>query len=90
MSFKKAVFFGGAVLVLAACGDATSPTSPSALSDMNGAAAAAKASVSPTPTMPPTTAAPKVPVNAMTALCGNATIHLGLDGSIIITCDESQ
>lgn len=38
MGWKKAVFFGGAVLVLAACSD--SATSPSALRQSNGTAAA--------------------------------------------------
>ena len=34
MSWKRAVFLGGAVLVLAACDNATAPTSPSSLTKL--------------------------------------------------------
>lgn len=51
MGFKQALFLGGAVLVLAACSDAVSPSSP--LMSKGGASAAAKADTSKTTTRLP-------------------------------------
>jgi len=80
MSWKKAVFYGGAVLVLAACGDATSPNSPSALTKVNGVPASLvkKADATSDSTSTPTT----VP----TAVCSQIVIHAGLDGSLVEVC----
>jgi len=78
MSWKKAVFFGGAVLVLAACGDATSPNSPSALTKVNGVSASLVKKAASDSTSTPTT----VP----TSVCTGIVIHAGLDGSLIEVC----
>lgn len=50
MGFKQALFLGGAVLVLAACSDAVSPSSP--LMSKGGASAAAKADTTTTTRLP--------------------------------------
>lgn len=35
MTWKKALFFGGAILILTACSDATAPTEPATRSQFN-------------------------------------------------------
>lgn len=81
MSWKKAVFFGGAVLVSAACADVTTPTAPAELTKIDRASVSAtnKTTTLATPTLP------QAPVNAPLS-CGVAVIHVGLDGELIITC----
>jgi hypothetical protein len=88
MSWKKAVFFGGALLVLAACGDATGPTSPSALSRTGGNSAALTASPMPTTTTTTTTTLLQPSTNPI--LCSGIVIHVGLDGSIISDCGSLE
>lgn len=82
MSWKKALFYGGAVLVLAACGDATSPTSPSAVTKVNGVSASMTKKTTGTVSSDSTS----TPVNEPLS-CAAAVIHVGLDGSLIMTCE---
>lgn len=55
MGWKKALFLGGAVLLLAACSDATAPAPAVTRSGVPSAAAKAKGNVAPTtaPTVDP-------------------------------------
>ena len=78
MNWKKAVFYGGAVLVLAACGDATSPTSP-ALTKVSGVSAS---SVKKASAASDSTSTPTVP----TSVCNGMVIHAGLDGALVEVC----
>ena len=70
MSWKKAVFLGGAVLLLAACGE--SATAPNSLVRGGGPAAAAKANGAPTP---------KVGNPTLLDDCENAFVKWGRDTS---------
>jgi len=78
MSWKKAVFYGGAVLVLAACSDATAP---SALTKVNGVSASSKSTTTATSDSTTTVAPPTAPLS-----CGNAVIHVGADGEVSLIC----
>ena len=81
MSWKRAVFFGGAVLVLAACDNATAPKSPSGLTRLDGVSAAVKkASDAPEVTPDSTTSGVKTECN------GSIVVHTGLDGQLIAVC----
>ena len=85
MSWKKAVFYGGAVLVLAACDNATAPTSPSAMTKLDGVAAAAKQKAT-TETAPAPQANPLSLPTVPNTGCAAAVIHVGLDGELIMVC----
>lgn len=85
-SWKKAVFFGGAVLVLAACGDATSPSSP-ALNRIDGPAAWSTKKTSTTSTTSTTT--PSDSTNTITNTCSGVVIHVGLDGMTVPLCVQT-
>ena len=80
MSWKRAVFFGGAVLVLAACDNATAPTSPG-LTRLGGVSAASrKASDAPVVTPDSTTSGVKNDCN------GSVVIIVGLDEQMLPVC----
>jgi hypothetical protein len=85
MSWKKALFFGGAVLLLAACSDATAPTSLNRQRDISAAAKSSPTTPIPTtstPTTPTTTVL--VDTDPLLDLCVNSSgyvVHTGLDGS---------
>ena len=85
MSWKRAVFFGGAVLLLAACDNATAPTSPSGLTRLGGVSAAAKAkgSDASTPAVTPDSTTSGVQTD-----CGGggAVVTVGLDGQLLPVC----
>lgn len=81
-SWKKAVFFGGAVLVLAACSDATSPTSP-ALNRIDGPAASYTKKVGTTSTETTTSSDS---TNTIKNDCNGVIIHWGVDGMIVPVC----
>lgn len=76
MSWQRAVFFGGAVLVLSACGDATAP---STLHQAGGTLNAKKA---PTVTTTPT----DTTTGGKKDECTGVVIHVGVDGSLVPTC----
>lgn len=80
MSWKKAVFYGGAVLVLSACADTTAPSSPSELTKLDRAPVSASKK-----TQNAAPATPTLPVQAPTS-CAAAVIHVGFDGELIVTC----
>lgn len=73
MGWKKALFFGGAVLVLAACSD--SATSPSALRQSNGAASL---KLAPTGTVTTTSDTTSTPLPVI-GLCTGIVIRTGAD-----------
>jgi hypothetical protein len=78
MSWKKAVFYGGAVLVLSACADATAPTSPE-LKKIDHSSASAKQST--------TTLSPTAPSDTNKVLnCSGMLIHTGFDGALVLSC----
>lgn len=81
-SWKKAVFFGGAVLVLAACNDATSPTSP-ALNRIDGPAASFTKKAGTTSTESATSSDS---TNGIKTDCNGVIIHWGTDGTIVPVC----
>ena len=80
-SWKKAVFYGGAVLVLAACSDATSP-SP-ALNKIGGPAASYTKKAGTTATESSTSADS---TNGIKTECSGVTIHWGVDGTLVPVC----
>lgn len=82
MSWKKAVFFGGAVLVLSACADTTAPSSPSELTKLDRASVSASKK---TQDAAPATLTIPPPEQAPTS-CAAAVIHVGFDGELIVTC----
>lgn len=89
-SWTRAVFFGGAVLVLAACNDATSPTSPSSLNKI-GSPAAAWTYTPTTTTSEPTTTTTPPPSDSTNGIkndCTGVVIHtgFGLDGMTVPIC----
>lgn len=73
MGWKKALFFGGAVLVLAACSD--SATSPSALRQSDGAASL---KLTPTATTTTTSDSTGTPLPVI-GLCTGIVIRTGAD-----------
>jgi hypothetical protein len=81
-SWKKAVFFGGAVLVLAACSDATSPTSP-ALNRIDGPAASLTKKADSMSTESTTSSDS---TNTISNDCNGVIIHWGTDGTIVPVC----
>jgi hypothetical protein len=80
MSWKKAVFFGGAVLLLAACDNATAPNSPSALNRRDLAA------VSSTKNATTQTDSTTVPGTPRVGECHQAVIHTGIDWQTVLIC----
>ena len=81
MSWKKAVFFGGAVLLLAACDNATAPNSPSALNRLDRAAVSSTKSAT---TQSDSTTTPTVP--GTIGECHQAVIHTGVEWQAVIIC----
>ena len=77
MSWQRAVFFGGAVLVLSACADATAP---STLRQVGGSMLLKQA------TTTDTTVTTINPTGGADDGCSSVVIHVGLDGSIIPMC----
>jgi hypothetical protein len=75
MSWQRAVFFGGAVLVLSACGDATAPSS---MRQVGGTLNNRKATVAVDSTVAPT--------GGKDDECTGIVIHVGLDGSAVPVC----
>lgn len=77
MSWQRAVFFGGAVLVLSACGDATAPAS---LNRVDGTLNSKRAATSDsTTTVDPT--------GGGSDECTGVVIHVGsIGGSIVPVC----
>lgn len=81
MSWKKAVFTGGAVLLLAACADSTAPTGPTELKKVNSSNANFLGATS---TILPTTTTPTDP-NTKPVTC-NYVVRVGIDGTVIVLC----
>ena len=81
MSWKRAVFFGGAVLVLAACSDATAPNS---LTKLDAAEAYSKTKTTSSTTTTTTTST--TPTATSTDECTAMVIHTGLT---VISCTTS-
>jgi hypothetical protein len=75
MSWQRAVFFGGAVLVLSACADATAP---STLRQVDGTVFAKRAETTDSTTVDP--------AGGKNDECSSVVIHVGLDGSLIPIC----
>ena len=75
MSWQRAVFFGGALLVLSACGDATAP---STLRQVGGTLDTRKAATTDTTTLDPN--------GTKDDECSSIVIHVGLDGSLVPLC----
>lgn len=73
MSWQRAVFFGGAVLVLSACADATAPAP---LGHAGGTLNAKKAAAADTTALP----------GGKNDECTGVVIHVGLDGSLVPVC----
>jgi hypothetical protein len=67
------VFFGGALLVLSACGDATAPTT------MSHVGGALSVKLPPPPPATDTT-------GGKDDECSSIVIHVGLDGSLVPVC----
>ncbi len=81
MGWKKALFFGGAVLVLAACSD--SATAPTALRQAD--APAASLILTPTPsTTSTTTTTPSNPLPRIGPVCTGIVIRTGENGELIV------
>jgi hypothetical protein len=77
MGWKKALFFGGAVLVLAACSD--SATAPTALRQAD----APEASLMLTPTTTSTTTSTTSPLPRIGPICTGIVIRTGFDGQLV-------
>ena len=76
MSWQRAVFFGGAVLVLSACADATAPAT---LRQVGGSLDAKRAATTDTATVDPS--------GGKSDECTGVVIHVGgIDGSLIPIC----
>jgi hypothetical protein len=88
MSWKKAVFYGGAVLVLAACDNATAPTSPSALTKVNGISASAVKKTAATPTT--TSSDSTTTTTSSEETCSSYLVHVGLDGTLTLVCAPTE
>jgi hypothetical protein len=86
MSWKRAVFYGGAVLVLAACDNATAPTAPSLtrVNDVSASSKRASAQSAPETTADSTT----VPGSGVKNTCSGMVIFIGLDG-LLTTCSPT-
>jgi hypothetical protein len=82
MSWKKTVFYGGAVLLLAACADTTAPTDPSALRTLDRSA---NFYLTPSTSLPTSPSLPSDP-NTKPINCTGYNVHVGIDGTIIIVC----
>ena len=80
MGWKKALFFGGAVLVLAACSD--SATSPTALRQAD-APEASLLLLSPTTSTTTTTTTTTTPLPRIGPVCTGIVIRTGVDGQIV-------
>ena len=80
MGWKKALFFGGAVLVLAACSD--SATAPTALRQASVPAAAFKLGLTTTPTTTTTTTLEPTlpPLPVIDPVCTGIVIRTGEEG----------
>ena len=77
MGWKKALFFGGAVLVLAACSDST--TAPTALRQTEAPEASYILKLSPTTTTTTTTS----PLPRIGPVCTGIVIRTGTDGQLV-------
>lgn len=82
MGWKKALFFGGAVLVLAACSD--SATAPSALRQMSAPATAAWGLPTSTTTTSGTTLVP-TPLPVIDPICNGFVIRTGEETELTST-----
>jgi hypothetical protein len=83
MGWKKALFFGGAVLVLAACSD--SATAPTALRQADAPEASLMLNV-PTTT---STTSPLPPLPRIGPICTGTVIRTGFDGQLVADTTSS-
>lgn len=79
MGWKKALFFGGAVLVLAACSD--SATAPTALDQVKGSA-----NWTLSPTTSTTTSTTIIKTDSSKTLCSGFVIRTGSESDSTSTC----
>lgn len=80
MKWKK-VFFAGGLLVLAACGTSTAPTSPSALNTLDRAAVSSvdSSTVQTVPVLP-------APPTGVGSECSNMVIRVGETDVPVVIC----
>lgn len=89
MGWKKALFFGGAVLVLAACSD--SATAPTALRQADAPSAAWTWPTTTSPTTTSTTTTPSDTTTVIDPVCTGVVIRTGViaDASTSGSCASS-